>query len=34
MSRAGRLAKADLMSELVYEFDSLQGVIGGIYARK
>jgi len=34
MGRAGRLAKADLMSELVYEFDSLQGVIGGIYARK
>ena len=34
MARAGRLAKADLMSELVYEFDSLQGVIGGIYARK
>lgn len=34
MRRAGRLAKADLMSELVYEFDSLQGVMGGIYARK
>ncbi|HWR04843.1 MAG TPA: glycine--tRNA ligase subunit beta, partial [Humidesulfovibrio sp.] len=34
MARAGRLAKADLMSELVYEFDCLQGVIGGIYARK
>ncbi|MBU1229608.1 MAG: glycine--tRNA ligase subunit beta [Proteobacteria bacterium] len=34
LKRAGRLAKADLMSELVYEFDSLQGVIGGIYARK
>jgi len=34
MARAGRLAKADLMSELVYEFDSLQGVMGGIYARK
>jgi glycyl-tRNA synthetase beta chain len=34
LSRAGRLAKADLMSELVYEFDSLQGIIGGIYARK
>jgi len=34
MRRAGRLAKADLMSELVYEFDCLQGVIGGIYARK
>jgi len=34
MRRAGRLAKADLMSALVYEFDSLQGVMGGIYARK
>jgi len=34
MSRAGRLAKADLMSAMVYEFDSLQGVMGGIYARK
>lgn len=34
MARAGRLAKADLMSEMVYEFDSLQGVMGGIYARK
>ncbi|MHC1751831.1 glycine--tRNA ligase subunit beta [Humidesulfovibrio sp.] len=34
MKRAGRLAKADLTSELVYEFDCLQGVIGGIYARK
>ncbi|OIO03663.1 MAG: glycine--tRNA ligase subunit beta [Desulfovibrionaceae bacterium CG1_02_65_16] len=34
MARAGRLAKADLMSEMVYEFDSLQGIMGGIYARK
>ena len=34
MRRAGRLAKADLMSAMVYEFDSLQGVMGGIYARK
>jgi glycyl-tRNA synthetase beta chain len=34
MRRAGRLAKADLMSQMVYEFDSLQGVMGGIYARK
>jgi len=34
MARAGRLAKADLMSEMVYEFDSLQGVMGGIYARQ
>lgn len=34
MRRAGRLAKADLMSEMVYEFDSLQGVMGGIYAAR
>ncbi len=34
LARAGRVAKADLMSEMVYEFDSLQGVMGGIYARK
>lgn len=34
MARAGRLAKADLMSEMVYEFDSLQGVMGGIYAER
>ncbi len=34
MARAGRLAKADLMSEMVYEFDSLQGVMGGIYAAR
>jgi len=34
MARAGRIAKADLMSEMVYEFDTLQGVMGGIYARK
>lgn len=32
--RAGRLSKADLVSEMVYEFDSLQGIMGGIYARK
>jgi glycyl-tRNA synthetase beta chain len=30
---AGRLAKADLVSELVGEFPELQGVIGGYYAR-
>ena len=29
---AGRLAKADLVSEMVIEFDSLQGKMGGIYA--
>ena len=32
MQRAGRLAKADLVSEMVYEFDDLQGIMGGIYA--
>jgi glycyl-tRNA synthetase beta chain len=30
---AGRLAKADLVTELVGEFPELQGVIGGYYAR-
>ncbi|THB69924.1 MAG: glycine--tRNA ligase subunit beta [Desulfovibrio sp.] len=33
-ARAGRLAKADLVSEMVGEFDKLQGVMGGIYAAK
>jgi glycyl-tRNA synthetase beta chain len=33
-ARAGRLAKADLVSEMVGEFDELQGVMGGIYARR
>ncbi|KAB1441129.1 glycine--tRNA ligase subunit beta [Pseudodesulfovibrio senegalensis] len=33
-AQAGRLAKADLVSEMVNEFDSLQGVMGGIYAEK
>lgn len=33
-ARAGRLSKADLVSEMVYEFDELQGQMGGIYARK
>lgn len=33
MARAGRLSKADLVSEMVYEFDDLQGKMGGIYAR-
>lgn len=32
MARAGRLSKADLVSEMVYEFDDLQGKMGGIYA--
>ncbi|WP_243546465.1 glycine--tRNA ligase subunit beta [Pseudodesulfovibrio tunisiensis] len=31
---AGRLSKADLVSEMVNEFDSLQGVMGGIYAER
>lgn len=31
---AGRLSKADLVSEMVNEFDSLQGIMGGIYARR
>lgn len=34
MSQAGRLAKADLVSEMVGEFAELQGVMGGIYARR
>jgi glycyl-tRNA synthetase beta chain len=33
-ARAGRLAKADLVSEMVGEFDELQGIMGGIYAEK
>ena len=33
MARAGRLAKADLCSGMVGEFGSLQGIMGGIYAR-
>ena len=33
-ARAGRLSKADLVSGMVGEFDTLQGVMGGIYARK
>jgi glycyl-tRNA synthetase beta chain len=31
---AGRLAKADLTTEMVREFTELQGVMGGIYARE
>ena len=30
---AGRLAKADLTTDMVFEFTELQGTIGGIYAR-
>ena len=33
-AKAGRYAKADLVSEMVQEFDSLQGIMGGIYARR
>ena len=32
--RAGRLCKADLVSEMVKEFDTLQGIMGGIYASR
>ncbi len=32
--RAGLLAKADLVTEMVGEFADLQGMMGGIYARK
>ncbi len=31
--RAGALCKADLVSQMVYEFPELQGVMGGHYAR-
>lgn len=33
-ARAGLLSKADLVTEMVGEFDSLQGIMGGIYARE
>ncbi len=33
-ARAARLAKADLTTDMVREFTELQGVMGGIYARK
>jgi glycyl-tRNA synthetase beta chain len=33
-ARAGRLSKADLVSGMVGEFDSLQGIMGGMYAAK
>ncbi|PYR59205.1 MAG: glycine--tRNA ligase subunit beta, partial [Acidobacteria bacterium] len=32
-ARAARLAKADLTTDMVFEFTELQGVVGGIYAR-
>jgi len=31
---AGRLAKADLTTDMVREFTELQGTMGGIYARE
>ncbi|MFZ5425884.1 MAG: glycine--tRNA ligase subunit beta [Thermodesulfobacteriota bacterium] len=34
LCQAGRLCKADLVSEMVGEFAELQGVMGGVYARK
>jgi glycyl-tRNA synthetase beta chain len=33
-ARAGRLAKADLATDMVFEFTELQGTMGGIYARE
>src|SRR5688500_15588228 len=32
-AKAGRLAKADLTTDMVFEFPELQGTMGGIYAR-
>ena len=34
LDRAVELAKADLMSEMVYEFTELQGLMGGYYAKE
>ncbi|SDN28151.1 glycyl-tRNA synthetase beta chain [Desulfonauticus submarinus] len=34
LKRAGLLAKCDLVSEMVGEFADLEGIMGGIYARK
>jgi glycyl-tRNA synthetase beta chain len=33
-ARAAKLAKADLTTDMVFEFTELQGTIGGIYARQ
>ncbi len=33
-ARAGRLSKADLVTGMVGEFDTLQGIMGSIYAQK
>lgn len=32
-AKAARLAKADLVTDMVFEFPELQGIMGGIYAR-
>ena len=34
VAKAARLAKADLTSDMVFEFPELQGIMGGIYARE
>ncbi len=34
IAKAGSFAKCDLVSEMVIEFDSLQGIMGGIYAKQ
>jgi len=34
LAEAGLLAKCDLVTDMVGEFDTLQGIMGGIYARK
>ena len=33
-AQAARLAKADLTTDMVFEFPELQGTMGGIYARE
>lgn len=33
LTRAAYLCKADLLTKMVYEFPSLEGIMGGIYAR-
>jgi glycyl-tRNA synthetase beta chain len=33
-AKAGRLAKCDLTTDMVFEFPELQGIMGGIYARE
>lgn len=33
-AKAGALSKADLTSDMVFEFPELQGIMGGIYARE